>query len=338
MSDHYLLSSVTRIAPLAHGFTVRPLPRERWQRGDYVVGEVTATPGLRQVELPCGRMAEVMAGDLVIGAWGRRMATLEAVGDWQAIGADGGFHLLTSGGLMGRLVSRSPYVRAPVSLVYRGHVHVDGRSLRMDDCLGPAPPAGFTIPVVLIVGTSMSAGKTTAGRIVIRQLKQAGLIVIGAKLTGAARYRDALSFQDAGADRIFDFVAMGLPSTVCPADLFKDRLQALLARIARCRADVLVAEAGASPLEPYNGLTAMELLGPQVRCTILCASDPYAVMGVATAFACQPDLIAGGAANTSAAIDLVKRLTGREALNLLDSRSLPRLRQILASCLEMELG
>lgn len=337
MTGSQLLTSVTRIAPLQRGFAVQPRPRDQWQRGDYVVGEVTATPGLRQVELPCGRMAEVMTGDRLVGALGRRTATLEAVGDWRAIGEDGRFELLTSGGLMGRLLSRSPYSRAPVSLVYRGHVHLDGRFLRMDDCLSPAAPASFAAPVVLIIGTSMSAGKTTAGRIVIRQLKQAGLTVIGAKLTGAARYRDVLSFGDAGADWIFDFVDMGLPSTVCPADLFRIRLQGLLARMAQLQADVLVAEAGASPLEPYNGLTAMELLGQQVRCTILCASDPYAVVGVAAAFACQPDLIAGGAANTAAAIDLVKQLTGREALNLLDRQSLPRLRQILASCLGVEL-
>ena len=57
-----------------------------------------------------------------------------------------------------------------------------------------------------------------------------------------------------------------------------------MARLASVDADVVVAEAGASPLELYNGATAIEELDTNVRCTVLSASDPYAVAGVTTAF------------------------------------------------------
>ena len=56
------------------------------------------------------------------------------------------------------------------------------------------------IPLVLLIGTSMSSGKTSAGRVIIRALKYMGLNVAAAKLTGSARYRDILQFRDAGAD------------------------------------------------------------------------------------------------------------------------------------------
>jgi hypothetical protein len=77
----------------------------------------------------------------------------------------------------------------------------------------------------------------------------------------------------------------------------------------------------------------MARIGAQVRCTVLCASDPYAVVGVVQGFGIVPDFVAGVASNTSAGIELVRRLTGREALDLHDSASHPRLREILTDAL-----
>ncbi len=81
-------------------------------------------------------------------------------------------------------------------------------------------------------------------------------------------------------------------------------------RIAACEAQVLVAEAGASPLEPYNGAIVVEYLRDLARFTVLCASDPYAVLGVQTAYGAglRADLVTGPAANTEAAITLVREL------------------------------
>jgi len=61
----------------------------------------------------------------------------------------------------------------------------------------------------------------------------------------------------------------------------------------------------------------------------LCASDPYAVAGVISAFRKRPDLVAGAAANTEAGIALVEKLCDLKALDLLDKRSAPDLRAIL---------
>jgi len=189
--------------------------------------------------------------------------------------------------------------------------------------------------VVLLYGTSMSAGKTTAGRVIVHELANAGLDVIGVKLTGAGRYRDVLSFRDAGAAAVFDFVDAGLPSTVVPEDVFLTAIRPLLGRIARRRPDVVVVEAGASPLEPYNGAAAIAELGEHIRCAVLCASDPYAVTGVEHAFGLRPDVVMGPATSTSAAISLVHRLSGVPALNVLDPASLPALRGVLAGCLDV---
>jgi len=95
---HPFLASVTRIADLSgNNFATTPMPRERWGTGDYVVARVLDTRDhLSALELPGGRMIEVMEDDLVVGAFGRRAATLEAVGDWRSIDDSGERSALTA--------------------------------------------------------------------------------------------------------------------------------------------------------------------------------------------------------------------------------------------------
>ena len=164
----------------------------------------------------------------------------------------------------------------------------------------------------------MSAGKTTTGRRVCKELDRAGMFVIGAKLTGAGRYRDILSYQKTGASEIYDFVDVGLPSTIVPESVFRDAIRPLLGHINDRDPDLLVVEAGASPLEPYNGAALMDELGDNIVCTILCASDPYAVLGVEKAFGLVPDLVTGPATTTSAAVELVQKLCGLRGINIID--------------------
>ena len=93
-------------------------------------------------------------------------------------------------------------VHAPpplLSLAYKGHVLISEKKATMRDYAPEVPEREFELPVVLLVGTSMSAGKTTSAKVIVRLLREAGLVVVGAKLTGAGRYRDILC--DAGRGR-----------------------------------------------------------------------------------------------------------------------------------------
>ena len=330
MRERFFLTSVTRNSDLDRSrFAVDLLPRSQWQSGDYVVGEILNTPRY-ETELDSGRMILNMKGDLLVGAFGSRAATLEGVGDWKEIGTDLRMQALTGAGLFGKATSKSPFMPDWIELRYHGHVIRDNSKLTMPQFARSGSGADLQIPVILIVGTSMSAGKTTTGRILIHELARAGLRIGGAKLTGASRYRDVLSFLDAGAAEIFDFVDVGLPSTVCPVEQYRQALRQLLGSIADHELDVLVAEAGASPLEPYNGETAIRELGDRIRCIVLCASDPYAVVGVKTAFNLHPDFVAGPATATAAATALVRRLSGLYALDLTDRGNMAPLRRLLS--------
>lgn len=334
LDKEVIAGSVARIADLgSEPPTIESLPREDWATGDYVVGEV-----LDSGELPCrietasGRIARIAPGDLALGALGVRAATLEAVGDWREVGSDMIMQQLSAACVFGGCTSLSAWTHPLADLRYLGHAVGEGRKLTMSDCAAaaaPSDPPPLTAPVILIIGTSMSAGKTIAGMAIVRRLKRMGLRVAGTKLTGVARLSDTLAFQDAGADFTADFVDAGLPSTVVDRERFEDAIRILLGKIAAAEPDVVIAEAGASPLEPYNGDAAVALLGDRVRCTVLAASDPYAVVGVMNAFETAPDLVSGRAASTNAGIELVEKLVEVRALNPLDEQSLPKLDDLL---------
>jgi hypothetical protein len=337
MNGRYFLSSLTRISELARrDFVVGEWPREDWERGDYVVGEVLRVSRGQRIELPTGRMIEIAEGDLIMGAFGQRHATLELVGDWRAIDTSGYMDLLTGGGLYGKCTSKSTLLLKPPHARYAGHVQIEGRKSNMRDWVERVPERTYDVPSVLCFGTSMSSGKTTAARMMIRQLKKRGLRVIGAKVTGAGRYRDVLTMSDAGADHIFDFSDVGLPSTVCPEDEYRDALRQLLSRMASVEADVAVIEVAASPLEPYNGQVAIDELRDNLRLKVLCATDPYSVVGAMTAFSIQPDIVTGIASNTEAGLELIEKLSGVRAINVMRKRAAPQLKAILKESLQLD--
>ena len=334
-----VLGSLARIADFGtNPYDIEPVPRNEWETGDYVQAEVTGEPTrLYTIECETGEMVGVDRGDRVIGAFGHRAATLEGVGSWMEI--DGGeMNAMTGAGLFGRFTSVSKLLPRPLSLKYAGHVVRNGRKVRMCDFALEAPARELDIATILMVGTSMSAGKTMVGKFACQILSDLGFRVIGTKLTGAGRYRDILRFRDHGAAEIYDFVDAGLPSTVVPEDEFRQAIRPLLSHIASREADFMVVEAGASPLEPYNGAAAIDELGANVRCCILCATDPYAVVGVQKAYGLMPDLVAGPATNTTAALDLVEKLTGLPGLNIIDPDQLPLFRDFLVHVLHIDAG
>lgn len=314
-----VFGSVTRISDLAERpFGLRALSMEDWATGDYVEAEVMPPESpLYRVEDCAGAMRPIKRGDRVVGALGHRAATLEGVGSWAAA-RDGKLNALTSAGFFGRITSFSPLLPSPVRLRYAGHALRDGEKCVMRDFAVSSDFERFDVPTVLLIGTSMSAGKTLTGRLACELLSDAGLNVTGAKVTGAGRYRDILAFRRSGARQIYDFVDAGMPSTIVPEDEYREAVRPLLRHIAGESPDYLVCEAGASPLEPYNGEAAIDELGDNVVCRILCATDPYAVVGVMQAFGFEPDLVTGPATNTSAAVDLVHELTGVRGINIID--------------------
>ncbi|MDX1314109.1 MAG: hypothetical protein R3356_01290 [Eudoraea sp.] len=333
MDHKYIYTSLTRISDLSEKeFGLKKLDRSHWDTGDYVVCKIL-DPGSNNIltlELTTGRMRGVIGGESIVGALGERHATLEATGTWREVGDDLKMHVLTAAGLFGKLTSKSIFIPNMMEVVYMGHVMRYGNKVRMHDFVEEIPKVPFKTPVVLFTGTSMSAGKTTSARIVTNLFVQANYSVVGAKLAGAGRYKDILAIYDVGADAIMDFVDVGLPSSIYPRIPYKERIELLLSHIEKQKADLAIVEIGASPLEPYNGDIAIKLIGDQIKCTILSATDPYAVYGLMKAFDIVPDIVTGIASNTLAGRAMVEELCGVKALNLIDSGTTAELKAILS--------
>lgn len=327
-----VLGSLTRITDFAEKPPeIRELPRGSWARGDYVIVEMLGDgPASYEVETPSGEMVEMFPGDRLVGALGTRAATLEVVGDWREISEDLEMQTLTSAGVLGVCTSAALQSVPLANVRYLGHACRDGERCTMKSFVTPAEPVPLEVPVILVIGTSMDSGKTIAAVAMVRELVAMGKHVAGAKVTGVGRLRDILAMARAGASPVMDFVDVGLPSTVVPTDEYRASLDLLCAKIASSRPDVVIIEAGASPLEPYCGDVAMKMLNHRVRATVLCASDPYAVLGVTKAFGRKPDLVAGRATSTEAGISLIHKLTGARALNVIDHTTGPELAEFLA--------
>lgn len=333
MNHQHIYTSLTRISNLAEKeFTLKKLPKDKWQTGDYVVCNIVdAGSNTLLLELPNGRMRGVIGGESIVGVLGERFATLEATGTWQKVEDDLKMTVLTGAGLLGKLTSKSVFIPNMMEVVYTGHTFRGKERLTMESFVVPVEEVPFNTPVILFVGTSMSAGKTTSARIVTNLFKLAGHRVVGAKLTGAGRFKDILAIKDVGADAVMDFVDVGLPSSIYPREKYQLKLRQLLNKISQQKADVAIIEIGASPLEPYNGDMAINAIREHVKCTILSASDPYAVYGLMRAFDIVPDIVTGIASNTLAGINMVDKLCKVKALNLIDSTTTKELKQILSS-------
>lgn len=330
-------TSMTRISDLEQvPFEMRPLPREAWDTGDYVVCEARGGGGpLHRVELPSGRRTPVMSGDEIVGALGARAATHECSGDWRQIGPDLVCQQFTGAGLIGKVASNSPWAGAPLDLVYLGHAVRDDK-LTMRQFVRPVRATAFDRPVILVTGTSMSVGKTLTARALVHALAGRRLNIAGVKLAGAAGYKDVLALADAGAAHVLDYVDAGIPSTVCTEAEYRDALDYVLAKVQSLRPDVLVVEIGASPYEPYNGWIALERLLPHCRLHVLCAADAYAARGMVSMLSEPPDVVAGPAANTAPARDLVHAFTGLACLDVRDRAAVERL--VLAAALGRDIG
>ena len=343
MANPFIYGSLTRISDIpTKPFDLKPLCKSKWNTGDYVVSKYVGNSEYDNdwVELATGRHRPLKYGDLVVGSLGMRRSTLEAVGDWHLVGEDNKMQDICGSGMFGVETSNSSRQPNSPTYIYKGHVIRVGQKVCMKDFAqtrashSEAGPILMPCPLILIMGTSMSCGKTITARTIIPILKDLGVDkVVGTKFTGAGFLHDIESMADAGADEVYDFVDVGIPSTVIPESDYRESLRNLLSILASRKPDVIVAEMGASPCEPYNGMIVLEEIKPDF--IVLCASDPYAVIGLKEVlknsfeFDLKPNIVTGITATTTAGIELVQELTGIQALNLSSESSIEKLRMLL---------
>lgn len=276
-----------------------------------------------------GRMRLLMPGDVVAGMLGFRNALHGYVGHVPDSVVPGDeLNILNLGGVIGKCTSFNPNVGEPYRLEILGAVMhyptfgerepqplVLERSEALDD---PQLPADLP-PIVVVVGTAMNAGKTTAVCQVLRHLKRAGKTVAAAKCTGVSLLRDTLEMRDFGAATIMSFMDLGVVTTAAADGPPVTR--AIIAALAKTSPDVILLEFGDGMLGTYgvSEILADAEIKAALTATVLCASDPVGAWGgvhlLRERFGITPCALTGPVSDNKGGTAVIEREFGVEAHN-----------------------
>jgi hypothetical protein len=251
---------------------------------DPVIGDVllcqVLSPSLHgRVETADGSRAKLYPGDRIACVVGNRYATslLEGIGEVDGPNSD----LLSASGVCGRCVGRSEKASRPTGLRVLGQAFLGGEPLNVRSFALPSPPAPSVEPAwVVVVGSAMDSGKTTACTSLIHGLAAAGYRVGAAKLSGTASARDWCSFRDAGAVPVLDFLDVGWPSTAgCSEEQLHAIVAGLVGHLRTASVDVAVVEIADGLLQTETN-ALISLLGGHLGSfrTVLTARESLAAV------------------------------------------------------------
>ncbi len=218
---------------------------------DVLIGRVAEMGRHTGLELDSGRKSRFYPGDVLGLVFGHRYATRQFLGDVPPLMSC--YHILSQGGVCGRVLSAPPKFSDPTLIEPLGYWTArPGEIANLRDF---APEPLRDVPrtrTILVVGSSMDAGKSTTAASLVRGLTHAGRTVHAGKLTGTACVKDLNLMGDAGAVATLDFSQVGYASTSQESRESIELLcETIRSRLSAGRPDYLV-------LEIADGLTQRE--------------------------------------------------------------------------------
>jgi len=323
-----LISSCARHVRLPQPLELGETPQPR--AGDVVLARVEeVNPVYPNLEIAEGRDVLLKPGMTLIGALGTRRALHGFSGhvpDVLYIGQS--VQLLNKGGVIGECTAFHRDLEWPTLLTYLGSILENGRPLNIRDTALPFTQNALPdIPVVLVLGTCMNSGKTTACNAVIEGFSRRGYTVHAGKVAGVACRRDLLSMERSGARKTASFHDFGLPSSADVESLIPVA-RSLVCYLAEPRPDFIVLEMGDGILGGYHVssvLTDREFLD-RCMCTVICANDLVGAWG-ALEYLRQtgidpkerPTLISGPVTDSGEGVRYIEENFGVPAANPFDS-------------------
>lgn len=243
-----------------------------------------------QMELVSGRMSMLKKGDIIAVALGSRMALKGFTGRLpRRLESDDVIHLLNFGGVAGVCTSANVQeVGEPLRIRILGGITRNKKLLNIADAsyFQPLDVMKNKTPLIIVTGTSMDSGKTTAATEIVKTLTRMGMKLAGAKLTGVGAHRDVYKMLDNGVSKAVSFTDCGVSSTAnIDDDLVVSVGKGALEYLSKDKPDAIIVEFGDGLMGKY-GVDAI-LSDPQiqanVRLHIGCASDPVGAVGLARA-------------------------------------------------------
>ncbi len=276
--------------------------------GDVVVGQVLAIGAHREIENPQGRIHQLNEGFLSMFVFGNRYATdaFEAVvPDRSADVVD----LVARSGVVGHVQERNSRMLAPTQVTVLGRA-VDRNGDPVNTLAHPRIVPRTAVKreprarMILVVGTSMNAGKSTVAAALCWALTTMGHNVRASKVTGTASLREILQMSDAGARSVSDFTYLGYPSThlLDEPDLLHI-FDTLDLKIANNPRNLWIVEVADGVLQRETALLlASTLVQRRIDRLVLCANDAFGALGairtLSDTYGLVPDAVSGLIANS----------------------------------------
>ena len=278
-------------------------PEGRPEVGDVVYGEITRIAQHSSLENVSGRIHAIHNGSRAIFVFGNRYAPDHYEGIVPPDYTEE-VSLLARSGVIGKLKTKNSFMKDPTTVRILGRVFdPNGRPLNTRAFPAFIPRStekkSPRARMVLVCGTSMNAGKSSAAAACCWALSTLGYNVRASKVTGTASLKDILHMNDAGAAPYADFTYLGYPSTYLlpDEDVFHifDTLDLKYANNPRNFWVVELAD-GIAQRE-----TAMLLSSPRVASRIFrlifCATDAFSAIGglgvLRERFGLVPDAVSG---------------------------------------------
>ncbi len=213
------------------------------EAGDLLLARVEELGQHKRLELVSSRRATLFEGDEIVVAYGNRYAPDQ----FEGIVPDHleACRLVAAGGVAARLLNRHDKVKTATRITPLGLLaNMEGQRINLRTARLPKVEQVESRPLVLVVaGTSMNSGKTTACANLVKGFVRQGIKVAAAKFTGTGAGADYRSLVDAGASPVFDFIDAGYVSTYrVNRDVLQDIATTLGAHMALAHPDVIIVE------------------------------------------------------------------------------------------------
>ena len=283
-----------------------------------------------ELEMTDGRMSKMREGDILAGALGERKALEGIVGIIpKNVKYSDILNILNLGGVIGIAVSwNKDFVSHPVKVKVLGSIVNGNKTINIHNfSLKPAMKLKSKIPIIAVMGTAMGVGKTTVACELIHALvKQKGLKVAAAKLTGVATQRDVLMMKDVGVIKALTFHDVGLTSTLNNHDGVVPATKTILNTLSKDKPEIIVVELGDGIIGWYGVeklLNDKEFI-QSVSFSIVCAHDLVGAIGAKDILekkGLKTNFFAGPVTNNTAGTDYLENILQIPSADIRDNKS-----------------
>ena len=276
-----LIASVTFRMPLTG--LLKVTQEEKGRQGDVVLVRIkSVNQEYSQLETRDGEDMTLHEGALILGALGTRKALQGFSGGPPSDLKPGmELYLLNKGGVIGECTAFHRDLGWPTQVEYLGTVSYNGQPANLEDFALPLVDEPISpVPVVLVLGTCMNAGKTTVCKELVKLFAKKGFSVNAGKIAGVGCLSDPIVMKESGAQHTLSFQDFGIPSTA-HVESVAPIARSIVHYLSESKPDFIILEMGDGVLGGYQGASLFDDSEFMSSCVsmIMCANDLMGAWG-----------------------------------------------------------